>query len=123
MVDGCMVWIDHGWHEVKMAVLLTSSSVTAASPRWNVTLERAVACTRGDDMERVEIIGKAVEGWMAPDGHGGIKTRDRIVFTSDSSMWLRTMVDAYLPGAFVILELVSSGRASVGGGQSVEFCG
>jgi hypothetical protein len=104
MADGCMLWIDDGWHEVKFAVIFPSSANTLVSNDRHLTTERMVVATLGDREELGQMVWQAVARWMPPDGPGSVRTQDRIVFISDGSPWLRNMVDEHLPGAFVLLD-------------------
>jgi hypothetical protein len=100
MADGCMIWVDDGWHEAKIAVLFPSSANVEVSKNRHLTTERQVLCTLGDRDDLGRMVWNAVRRWMPPDG----RTRDRVVFISDGSVWLQNMVEEHLPGAFVLLD-------------------
>lgn len=104
MADGCMVWIDDGWHEVKFAVMFPElANVEVSKDRWE-TAARTVVATTGDRSELGKMVWAAVERWLPKDVDGAPKTKDRIVFISDGSAWLTNMVDEHLPGAMVLLD-------------------
>jgi hypothetical protein len=104
MADGCMLWIGDGWHEVKFAVIFPAVANVEVSRDRRQTTERQVICTLGDREDLGQAVWNAVERWLPPDGHGGVRTKDRIVFISDGSLWLQHMAEAHLPGAFVLLD-------------------
>lgn len=104
MADGCMLWVDDGWHEVKFAVIFKGSANVEVSKDRHMTTERLVICTLGDRDDLGAMVWRAVEPLLPRNKHGCVVIKDRIVFLSDGSAWLRSMVDEHLPGAFVLLD-------------------
>lgn len=102
--DGLMLWLDDGWHEVKLAVVFPSSARAALSQARNQLTERQYVVTQGGPDELGELIWRAAQRWLPTDREGAPVVRGRVVFLSDGAPWLAKMAQAWLPGARVVLD-------------------
>lgn len=102
--DGGMLWLDDGWHEVKLAVLFPSRGRGEVSKGRKEVTERQFVVTLGGPDDLGKLIWEAAQRWL-PLGPGGVpQVRGRVVFLADGAVWLRQMAEQWLPGARVVLD-------------------
>ena len=102
--DGLMLWLDDGWHEVKLAVLFPSSERDEVSKDRRVVVHRQYVVTQGDPDKLGALIWKAAEPWLPKNRDGAPIVRGRVVFLADGAVWLNKMAQEYLPGARIVLD-------------------
>lgn len=104
MADGCMVWVDDAWREVKLAVIFPSFSNAEVSFDRRMTLERQVVCTLGSVDDLGDLIEAAVMKWLPRGKDGAHIIRGKVVFLADGADWLRILAEVRLPGATILLD-------------------
>jgi hypothetical protein len=104
MADGCMVWIDDGWHEVKLAVIFASSERAEISKDRKHVTHRQYVVTQGGPDDLGALLWEAVQQWLPKDRAGEPIVGRRVVFLADGAVWLAKMAEAWLPGARIVLD-------------------
>jgi hypothetical protein len=102
--DGLMLWIDDGWHEVKLAVLFASSERADISKDRKQVTHRQYVVVQGTPDELGKLLWQAAQRWLPKDCDGAPIVRNKVVFLADGAVWLAKMAEAWLPGARIVLD-------------------
>jgi hypothetical protein len=102
--DGLMLWIDDGWHEVKLAVLFASSERADISKDCRQVTHRQYVVVQGTPDELGKLLWEAVQSWLPKDCDGAPIVRNKVEFLADGAVWLAKMAETWLPGARVVLD-------------------
>jgi hypothetical protein len=103
-IDGGMLSVDGEWREAKLAVIFPQSAVAQVSKQRTEILQRQVVVTFGKPEDLGPMVCKAVERWLPRDKYGTPVVSGNVVVLADGSVWIRNLVEEYLPGATILLD-------------------
>ncbi|MFT5432159.1 MAG: hypothetical protein ACI9OJ_002857 [Myxococcota bacterium] len=103
-VDGGMCWIDDGWHEVKIGIIVPERALADVSKDRRQVLERMVVATRGSVDEFTELMDSALRRILPKDADGAPIIGPNVLVIADGAEWIRGMTQTILPGARQVVD-------------------